>query len=303
MTQLEMIGDGGIFTTVEDIAKWVDNFSLHIVGSPSFTETMQTRGILNNGDTLNYALGLSVTEYNGRSVVQHGGAFVGFRAQLVHFPKENLAIVVLANRSDAQPSKRARAIADVVFGDKTEKEGPENKKSSRYSTTKQELESYVGSYWSEKNLEYQNIMLKNDTLYTGTYALKPIALKEFSVVVAPDIKIVFSDKSLSINLPGRDIQQYILSDKILFTTGELEPFTGSYYSNELKVYYTIHLKDDELILSINDTEISPLQQGKGDVFANDDLGSFEFMRLNGEVSGFILGSGRVKNMKFDRVDK
>jgi hypothetical protein len=301
MTQLEMIGDGGIFTTVEDIARWVDNFSSHIIGSASFTETMETKGILNSGDTLDYALGLDVTEYNGRHVVQHGGAFVGFRAQLVRFPTENLAIVVFANRSDGDPSTRARSIADLVFGDVIEEDVQITEETSEYTPTMTELNSYVGSYWSDENMEYQNIILKDDTLYTGTYALKPIAPKEFSVVIVPEVMIKFNENSLKINLPGRDYQEYVLSEKLAYSKNELDAFVGKYYSEELKVYYSLALMGDDLILYINDSEISPLIQGRGDVFANDQIGSFEFLRTNGTVTGFILGSGRVRNMKFEKL--
>jgi CubicO group peptidase (beta-lactamase class C family) len=301
MTQLEMIGDGGIFTTIEDIAKWVDNFTTHKVGSQEFTNTMQTRGILNSGDTINYALGLNVTSYKGMDIIRHGGAFVGFRAELVRFPTKGLAVTVLANRSDGQPSRRANQIADILFADileADEKEVIPVQENEAYYPSAESLNTYAGSYWSDKNMEYNNIILKNDTLYTGTYALLPVAEGEFVLEVAPEIKLRFDEDSLILAFPGRAPQVYVAYVRPEYNQAYLTMLSGNYYSEELQAYYKIELTGDELVLFVNDKEISPLKSAKGDVFVNDDIGTFEFTRTNDRISGFTLAAGRVKNLKF-----
>lgn len=299
MTQLEMIGDGGIFTTVEDMAKWADNFTTHKVGSQEFTNTMQTRGVLNNGDTIEYALGLTVTSYKGRAVVRHGGAFVGFRAELVRFPEEGLAVVVLANRSDGRPSPRANQIADILFAD-TPGTSENEAAVKPYSPSVDELSSYVGSYWSDENMEYQNILLKNDTLYTGNYMLIPAAPGEFQLEVAPSVKLIFASNMVTLMVPGREPQSYTSFEQPVADMANITRISGIYYSSELQVYYKIELEGEELMLLINDDEISPLIRGKGEVFVNEEMGTFEFSRSGGEITGFRLKAGRVKNLKFEK---
>lgn len=303
MTQLEMIGDGGIFTTVEDIAKWVDNFTTHKVGSQEFTNTMQTRGILTSGDTINYALGLNVTTYKGMDVIRHGGAFVGFRAELVRFPAEGVAVTVLANRSDGQPSQRANQIADVIFADileTDEKEVASEKETETYIPSSEVLNAYVGSYWSDENMEYNNILIKNDTLYTGNYKLIPVAEGEFVLEVAPEIKLSFNGDDLTLVVPGGAPQVYVAYVQTEYDQAYLTMLSGNYYSEELQVYYKIEMKGEELMLFVNDKEISPLKSAKGDVFVNDDIGTFEFTRTRDMISGFTLAAGRVKNLKFSK---
>ena len=82
MTTLDMIGDGGIFTTIEDLLLWDRNFYENKLGKggPELIEKMQTTGCLNDGTHLDYALGLVVKEHRGLKKVSHGGAFVGYRA-------------------------------------------------------------------------------------------------------------------------------------------------------------------------------------------------------------------------------
>lgn len=43
MSGWEMAGDGGVFTTVEDLARSDENFTSHTVGGPALTELMSTR--------------------------------------------------------------------------------------------------------------------------------------------------------------------------------------------------------------------------------------------------------------------
>ncbi len=112
MTTLNMIGDGGIFTSIDDILIWDNAFYSSDVLNQDFWETMTTKGVLNNGEEIDYATGLIISEYKGLNVVSHGGAFVGFRAELMRFPDEKTSIAIFANRADANPSRKARQVAE-----------------------------------------------------------------------------------------------------------------------------------------------------------------------------------------------
>ena len=52
VTQLEMVGDGGVFTTVEDLVHWVRNFDEPRLGGAPFLETIHMRGRLTSGEEL-----------------------------------------------------------------------------------------------------------------------------------------------------------------------------------------------------------------------------------------------------------
>ena len=69
MTTLPMVGDGGVFTTVDDLLAWDRNFYDPSIGSPGFVESMQTTAVLNDGEALTYASGLTVSTYRGLRTV------------------------------------------------------------------------------------------------------------------------------------------------------------------------------------------------------------------------------------------
>ena len=112
---------------------------------------MVQQGVLTNGDTLDYAHGLTVTDYRGLPTFGHGGSWVGYRTNFVRFPEQNLSIAVFCNVSDCDPAERARSVAEVYIRDllgpepedsepEPDPEGPE--------LTAEALQEYAGSYRS-----------------------------------------------------------------------------------------------------------------------------------------------------------
>jgi CubicO group peptidase (beta-lactamase class C family) len=117
MTTLDMVGDGGVFTSIEDLVLWERQLLAPRVGGAPWLAEMLRPGVLTNGDTLDYAGGLRVTTYRGLRTVDHGGAFVGFRSHGLRFPDQRAAIYVLCNFAEAQPGGYARAVADLILAD------------------------------------------------------------------------------------------------------------------------------------------------------------------------------------------
>lgn len=68
---------------------------------------MLTRGTLNNGTKIGYALGLGISVHRGLPVVEHSGANFGFHTELLRFPCS-----ALAPRGDST-SGRGRAAVEV----------------------------------------------------------------------------------------------------------------------------------------------------------------------------------------------
>src|SRR5215813_11303343 len=106
-------GATSLFTTVEDLAKWITNFDDGKVGGAALIAEMQQPGVLKNGTKLAYAFGLSVGEYKGLKTVGHGGADAGYRSYIVRFPDQHFAVAVLSNLSTANPAGLAEQVADI----------------------------------------------------------------------------------------------------------------------------------------------------------------------------------------------
>ncbi len=120
MTTLGMIGDGGVFTTVEDLLLWDRYFYDNRLGGEDLLEKQHTVGILNDGTELTYAAGLTVSTYRGLRMVSHGGSFVGFRADMIRFPEQRFSVICLANLSSVNPSRLARQVADIYLDEEME---------------------------------------------------------------------------------------------------------------------------------------------------------------------------------------
>ncbi len=91
------VGEGGLHSTVEDLAKWDQNFYEPVVGSHAILERMHQKNRLNDGTYGPMSMGLIVSEYNGREFVSHGGDLGGFHGNLVRFPGERLSIITMSN--------------------------------------------------------------------------------------------------------------------------------------------------------------------------------------------------------------
>lgn len=119
-TQLGMVGDGGLFTSVEEMARWEALFQGALGEDHPLAflpERMLERGVLTSGDTIAYAFGLVHGEHRGLPVVTHGGSFVGYRTWMARFPEQGLSVTTLCNLASAAPGPRTARVAEVLLED------------------------------------------------------------------------------------------------------------------------------------------------------------------------------------------
>jgi CubicO group peptidase (beta-lactamase class C family) len=151
--QLTAVGSSSLFTTIDDLSKWILNFETRKVGGEAI-DLMHQRGVLNNGKQIGYAFGLGIGSYRGLETVRHGGSWAGFRTHLVRFPKERFAVVVLENLAGANAGRHAMQIADIYLGDKAAAAKPASRRSRgarpAAAPKVRQLEDYLGDYYSEE---------------------------------------------------------------------------------------------------------------------------------------------------------
>jgi len=149
--QLTALASSSLHTSIDDFIRWMRNYETAQVGGEEMLRTMVRPGVLTNGDTLDYAHGLSVGDYRGLPTFGHGGSWVGYRTNFVRFPEQNLSIAVFCNVSDCDPAGRARRVAEVYIGDLMgpEPEAPEPEPDAEGpALTAEQLREYEGSYRS-----------------------------------------------------------------------------------------------------------------------------------------------------------
>ncbi|WP_055395461.1 serine hydrolase domain-containing protein [Flagellimonas eckloniae] len=120
------VGPTSLFTTVEDLAKWANNFDNPIVGDIDLFKEFNKVSNLENGnaviyrqtkkDTLYHAKGQLIWKYKDHKLISHGGHDAGFRAFLARFPEDDWKIITLSNDEHYNILKNGFQIADLFLG-------------------------------------------------------------------------------------------------------------------------------------------------------------------------------------------
>ncbi len=191
--RFDLVGSGGVYSNIEDLFKWDQNFYDNKLGKggPEIIQKMQEEGLLNNGEGSGYAFALNIGTYNGLKTVSHGGSLAGYRSILLRFPEQQFSVVILANRSDANPSEKALQIADIFLQDDYIKNDEvEETKREVTNSIKEEVnidmdkssinsENYAGNYYSgELNTTYL-LFLENKVLKVKIGNYEPMTLEMY----------------------------------------------------------------------------------------------------------------------------
>lgn len=109
------VGATSLFTTINDLALWINNFRSPKVGTAATMKQMLEQGRLTKGDTLSYASGLIHGKHKGLAFYGHDGADAGFRSSLMYFPKEDYGFIVLSNQAEFFAGMKNAEVADIYL--------------------------------------------------------------------------------------------------------------------------------------------------------------------------------------------
>jgi len=116
-----VLGDGGIYSSLEDLAKWDralrHNTLLSEREMQSAFTPVKVEGAVTepDGSPAAYGFGWFLNPYKGYGRMWHYGETMGFRTAIQRFDQDNLTIVILSNRADLDPSALALKVADLLL--------------------------------------------------------------------------------------------------------------------------------------------------------------------------------------------
>ena len=118
-TTFALVGDGGLLTSVQDLAVWDRHFDKNpdAAGGATLVTKQLSRRSLNSGAENNYAYGLSVGKYRGLPTVEHSGSFIGFNSKYLRFPEQHFSVAALCNLDGSQPGRMVAQIADLYLAE------------------------------------------------------------------------------------------------------------------------------------------------------------------------------------------
>jgi CubicO group peptidase (beta-lactamase class C family) len=195
-TSFDLVGDGGLYTTAEDLFLWDQNFYHNKLGKgvQSLIDRVLTRGKLNSGKEISYAFGLGIEEYRGLKMVAHGGAFIGFRTEMIRFPEQKFSVIVLSNLGTTDASLFAKKVADIYLADSFKSDAPaapvagqnnSTEKTERIKLSPEQMNEYAGEYYSEELKATYYIKAESEKMslrigYNAAQPLEPAAKDQFS---------------------------------------------------------------------------------------------------------------------------
>lgn len=116
-----VLGDGGIYTSVNEMAKWDKGLREHKLLSEAemreaLTPVAVTEGRKRkDGTMIEYGFGWFLDPYKGHERQYHDGGTTGFLTTIQRFPNDGLTVIVLANRTDVDPDALALKVADMYL--------------------------------------------------------------------------------------------------------------------------------------------------------------------------------------------
>jgi CubicO group peptidase (beta-lactamase class C family) len=113
-----VLGDGGIYSSVEDLSKWDQDLYANHVLSAALRQQSFTPGMLNDGRPTTYGFGWYIEPYKNFNSLYHTGSTRGFRNAIFRLPDQHLTVIILTNRNEGEPIELARKIADIVLRSK-----------------------------------------------------------------------------------------------------------------------------------------------------------------------------------------
>jgi hypothetical protein len=300
------VGATSLFTTVEDLARWDQNFYDAKVGGRTVVELMQTPGALNDGERIKYALGLNIGEYRGLRTVEHSGADAGYRSHLIRFPGQRFSVAVLCNLGTMIPSELARRVADVYLAEAF----PEGREEEKFiDLPEEQIACRAGIYYNAATASTRRLEFKEGKLLFPMRAgleLLPVAEDRFRPANYP-MEVSFLDSEET----GRPQLRLVMGDNkpvvyeavepTTLTTEEKSAYTGDYYSPELDISYQVGLKGEGLVLRRRKYGSVPLLRTIPDSFAAEGCDLLFHRDERGDIAGLRLSSGRIRRLLFTRV--
>ena len=164
---------------IEDFFRWDQNFYDNQLGNGTqeLIDRVLTRGVLNNGEEITYALGLRVDTDRGLRTVSHSGSWVGFNTVATRYPDQRFSVVIFSNGSMG-PSRFANRIVDLFLADQftkpeppmperqpgQQRERPEGTDPEPVSLSSSQLQDFAGFYYSDELDAYAILDVENETL-------------------------------------------------------------------------------------------------------------------------------------------
>ena len=316
-----VVGAGGLYSTVEDLALWQRHMEEPRLGGARWRELTEARDTLTDGMKLRYGAGLMDGSFAGQATVEHGGGNPGFTASLMRFPRVHLSIAVLCNRGSPgdRPSAQelSQRVAALYVGPDTVTVA-ETAIPSTVRLTAQEMASYTGTFFNERTpvLSIREIVVDSGKLF---YVRGPTLRGE--MVPLGDSRFQVMGTGLSARFVGRDTLKFDRAQsgptfgapspgsgggifvRVGTTRRDLRDYAGTYVSSEIPTRWKVQVVDTALVVNRQRSGPYRLVRAFEDAFVTP--GSPQLARFIRDDKGNVIAmefsaSDRAWHVRFER---
>jgi CubicO group peptidase (beta-lactamase class C family) len=304
-------GSSSLYTTLDDLVKWVLHFESAEKGDSEIFSLMNQQGTLNNGECISYAFGNFIRSYKGLKTVSHTGSWNGYCSMLIRFPEQHFAVIILSNLKDFALPGRVYRVADLFLSDffmaddRGKKSKPKETSKKGLTIKPEKLKDYIGLYRLRKNALFE-ISLDGTNLMSQysnelEYPMIPEAEDRFWVEAYKAYLIFHRNEKGEVTHLVCEGDEYIKGEYVTPTQESLNEYLGDYKSRELGTFYTIAIDKNTLITKHFKNVDVILKPSFPDIFEGDQwwMSEVKFTRNEkNEISGFLLTSNYNRNIRF-----
>jgi CubicO group peptidase (beta-lactamase class C family) len=293
----DVVGPGGLLTTVGDLLRWNEALTSRTLGG-ALVDSMSRRMRLTNGREIEYALGLFVTTYRGIPEISHSGATAGYRTFVARYPdRGGLSVAVLCNAANANAGAYAHALVDALVTD-----FPPAPALDTTAVDSAAFARFLGVYRNGRTgaplVVTPQMRGRFRTLPDGSFWAGAGGAR-WRFLTAPD------GTPMGLHVLPADgdtlLFTYAARERWKPTAAQLAEFTGRYVSDELGVTYEVAVVRDTLTVTVRPGQRLPLVPAYVDGFEAGGSTVWFTRDRRGRVSAAHLGEGRLWDLVLPRV--
>lgn len=315
---LTAVGASGLFSPVEDLAKWVIHLQKTATQGDPISSKLTTPGKRSDGREVGFTYGFSVDTDDGFERFYQAGSWAGFKSAFLYYPQPKLAVLVVSNWDYRfhDPQSTAERLAALFLADQAKASekpaSPAPTEPKEHELDPRLLDQYVGHYRFRPGFVVELVKEKDHLL------LKLPGGQSFRLFATSDNTFLWQMADLHLTLE-KDAKGKVYQVKhqqgptppttapriqlVKPTVAQLGAYVGVYRFAELDAVFKVALRDGTLRMTQPDAQEVSLAPEAEDCFTADSptLPLVMFTRGHkSRVTEFTIDRDGVRNIKIKR---
>ena len=296
-----VIGAGGMLTTVGDWLKWNDALDRKTLGA-WWVDSLESQATLTSGRKISYAMGVTIGNWRGEREVAHSGSTGGYATYLLRLPARGVSVAVMCNSAGSNPTNFARQLAEALVPGL-----PSTPALDTVAVDAATITRVAGVYRSSRTYEPLYVGVAGPGGGRGGANVR--ALRDGTLMIG-NTRTVFDAGPdgrpaglRQIPASGDTIEfKYVGPAVWAPNVSDLAAFAGQYRSDEVRPTWTARVEGRRLELSPRRGSKILLTPVYKDAFSSAGLGTVWFSRdARGQVDAMHVSAARMWNLTLPKV--